>query len=149
MTKATDLLQFYDDLDLGVYQDLAQELASINHLNIEGELLHQARIYSSYAGLLEHAKKECGNLEIELIRCQTNARIEARESCEAKKIKATVAIMDSFVNSDESCIKLTKKLVELKEKEGLLKSLVNALSHRKDCLIQLSTHQRNEKKIYS
>ena len=149
MTKATDLLQFYEDLDLGVYQDLVQELASINHLNIEGELLHQARIYSSYAGLLEHAKKECGNLEIELNVCQHTARIVAKEECEAKGTRPTVAVLDSFVNSDESCIKLTKKLVELKEKEGLLKSLVNALSHRKDCLIQLSTHQRNEKKIYS
>ena len=149
MTKATDLLLAYENLTWELYVDLSDDLTAINPLNIEGELLKQARVFSYYSGLYENAKRDCEILEIELTKCQAYARIRGQEECEIKKIKATVAIMDSFVDSDESCTEITLNLAETKSKQGLLKSLMQALSHKKDMLVQLSANQRDEKKIYS
>ena len=149
MTKAPDLLRFYEDLDLPTFHELAQRLASINQNDIVGELSRQAAVYASYAGLSQYAKKRVSFLEIELNQCVTAAKIRARKECEAKGTKATVAVVDTFVSSDESCTEMTRELAILVEKEGLLKGLLNSLSQRKDCLIQLSSNQRNEMQMHS
>ena len=149
MTKAPDLLRFYEDLDLPTYHELAQRLASINQNDIVGELTRQAAVYASYAGLAQYAKKEVSFLEIELNQCVTAASIRVRKEYEDKGMKATVAVVETFVNSDESCTEMTRQLAILNEKEGLLKGLLNSLSQRKDCLIQLSSNQRNEMQMHS
>jgi hypothetical protein len=149
MTKATDLLLAYENLTWDLYIDLSDDLTVINPLNIEGELLKQAHRFSYYSGLCENAKKDCEILEIELTQCQASARIRGQEECKSSNTRPTGAILDSFINSDESCINITLKLADNKYKLGLLKSLMQALSHKKDMLVQLSANQRTEKGIYS
>ena len=129
--------------------DLADDLTYIDPLNIEGDLLKQAQQFSYYSGLYEHAKKDCSILEIKLENCQAAARIRGQAECEAKGSRPTVAVLDSYVHSDESCTDITLNLAEAKSKQGLLKSLMQALSHKKDMLVQLSANQRTEKGIYS
>lgn len=149
MTRATDLLLAYENLDWGLYIELSDDLTSINPITIDDELSKQATVFSYYAGLFEYAKKECEVLEIELTQCQADARIQGQERCEATGVRPTVAVLDSYVNSDESCTKITLSLAEAKYKLGLLKSLMQSLSHKKDCLVQISANQRTEKGIYS
>ena len=149
MTKATDLLLAYENLDWELYVELSDDLAAINPRNIDGELLKQANQFAYYAGLCEYAKKDCSILEIRLESCQASARIRGQSECKAKGIRPTGAILDSFVHSDESCKEITLNLAEAKSKQGLLNSLMQALSHKKDMLVQLSANQRDEKKIYS
>jgi hypothetical protein len=112
-------------------------------------LSRQAAVYASYAGLLQYAKKEVSFLEIELNQCVTAASIRVRKEYEDKGMKATVAVVETFVSSDESCTEMTRQLATLNEKEGLLRGLLNSLSQRKDCLIQLSSNQRNEMQMHS
>jgi len=149
MTRATDLLLAYENLDWETYVELSDDLAAIDPLNIDGELMKQAQKFSYYAGLSEYAKKDCSILEIRLEGCQASARIRGQSECEAKGVRPTVAILDSYVHSDESCNEITLNLAEAESKQGLLKSLMQALSHKKDMLVQLSANQRDEKKIYS
>ena len=149
MTKATDLLLAYENLTWELYVDLSDDLTAINPLNIEGELLKQAQKFSYYSGLYENAKKDCEILEIGLTQCQASARIKGQEECEARGTRPTVAVLDGYINSDESCNKITLNLADTKYKLGLLKSLMQSLSHKKDMLVQLSANQRTEKGIYS
>tara|TARA_R100001143_G_C3298001_1_gene104291 strand:+ start:115 stop:564 length:450 start_codon:yes stop_codon:yes gene_type:complete len=149
MTKATDLLTAYDNLDWDVYIALSEDLTHINEVQIDDELSKQATLFSYYSGLYEYAKRDSEITEVELTKCQAEARIKGQAECEAAGTRPTVAVLDSFVNTDEFCAKITLSLIETKYKLGLLKSLMQSLSHKKDCLIQLSANQRDEKKIYS
>lgn len=149
MTKASDLLTAYENLDWEVYVTLSEDLTHIDEVRIDDELSKQATLFSYYSGLYEHAKRDSEITEGELTKCQALARIRGQEECEGTGIRATVAVLDSYVNSDESCSKINLMLTETKYKVGLLKCLMQSLSHKKDCLIQLSANQRDEKKIYS
>ena len=143
MTKATDLLLAYENLNWELYIDLSEDLTKINSMRIDDELSKQATVFSYYSGLYEHAKRDSEITEVELTKCQAEARIRGQAECEATGTRATVAVLDSFVNTDESCAKITLSLVETKYKLGLLKSLMQSLSHKKDCLIQLNFNYIN------
>jgi hypothetical protein len=149
MTKANDLLLAYDNLSWEVYINLSEDLTYVDMMDIDSELRKQATLFSYYAGLYEHAIRDAGITEGELTQSQAAARIRGQAECEVKGVRPTVAVLDSFVNADELCIKLNFSLVETNYKLGLLKRLMQSLSHKKDCLIQLSANQRDEKKIYS
>ena len=58
MTKATDLLLAYENLNWEVYVSLSEDLTKINTLSIDDELARQATVFSYYAGLYEHAKRD-------------------------------------------------------------------------------------------
>lgn len=149
MTKATDLLLAYENLNWELYIDLSEDLTKVNTMRIDEELGKQATIFSYYSGLFEYAKKDCEILEIELTQAMADARMVAQRECEAKGTRPTANILDSYVNSDSIYKELSLKLTECKYKLGLLKSLMNSLSHKKDMLVQISASQRDEKKIYS
>lgn len=149
MTKATDLLLAYENLNWEVYVNLSEDLTKINTLSIDDELARQATVFSYYAGLYEHAKRDSEIIEIELDEERAAARIRAQSECEAAGKRPTANILDSYVNSDADCSALSRKLTDSKYRLGLLKSLMSSLSHKKDMLVQISANQRSEKGIYS
>ena len=150
MTKATDLLLAYENLDWEVYITLSEDLTKISLRNIDDELAKQAAMFSRYAGLFEYAKRDSEILEIELNEAASDAKIRAQTECEAAgKGRPTANLLETHVNLDPTCNSLAKNLVDAKYRLGLLKRLMEALSHKKDMLVQISASQREEKKIYS
>ena len=149
MTKATDLLLAYENLDWEVYINLSEDLTRIDTMSIDDELSKQATVFSYYSGLYEHAKRDSEIKEIELTQAMADAKIRAQSECEAAGKRATANILDSYVNSDSTCNEMSKNLTESKYRLGLLKSLMSSLSHKKDMLVQISANQRSEKGIYS
>lgn len=149
MTKATDLLLAYENLDWEVYVALSEDLTSINMNGVDDELAKQATIFSYYSGLYEYAKKDHDILQIELDEERADARIRAQQECEQQGKRPTANILDAYVTSDAACKILVRNLADCSSKVGLLKRLMNALSQKKDTLVQIASAQREEKKIYS
>jgi hypothetical protein len=150
MTKASDLLLAYENLDWEVYVALSEDLTSINMNSIDEELAKQATIFSYYSGLYEYAKKDHDILQIELDEERADARIRAQQEGEQRSGKRPTAnILDAYVTSDPACKILVRNLADCSSKVGLLKRLMNALSQKKDTLVQIASAQREEKKIYS
>jgi hypothetical protein len=149
MTKATDLLLAYENLDWEVYVNLSEDLTKIDSMRIDDELSRQATVFSYYSGLYEHAKRDSEIKEIELNQATADAKIKAQSECEVTGKRPTANLLETYVNLDSTCNDLSRKLTEAKYRLGLLKSLMSSLSHKKDMLVQISANQRTEKGIYS
>tara|TARA_R100001594_G_scaffold44993_1_gene77537 strand:+ start:1070 stop:1519 length:450 start_codon:yes stop_codon:yes gene_type:complete len=149
MTKATDLLLAYENLDWEVYINLSEDLTKIDTMSIDDELSKQATVFSYYSGLYEHAKRDSEIKEIELTQAMADAKIKAQAECEATGKRPTANLLETYVNLDPACNEMSRNLTESKYRLGLLKSLMSSLSHKKDMLVQISANQRTEKGIYS
>ena len=63
--------------------------------------------------------------------------------------KMTAKDLDDAVFSHFDYDGYNDKYLEAKQKYEFLKGLVMSLNHKKDMLVQLSSHQREEKKLYN
>jgi hypothetical protein len=142
------LIEVYEDLDWSTYIALTDELCKIQG-NIQDELTNHARIYAYYAGMYEIAKKDVEKQEIALERSLADARNRATDSLQSRGSRATVAAVDNEATMDGDVQHQQDRLNDIKYKLGLLRSLTSALSHKKDMLVQLSSNERAEKKLYS
>lgn len=149
MSKATDLLLAYEQLDWETYVVLSEGLTTIDALRVEKELTTQPKLFSYYAGLFETAKKDVEKLEIELTQAVARAKIDAATSLKSSGVRPTAALLETHAETDPDVVELTENLTNVKYKMGLLKSLMQALSHKKDCLVQISANQRAEKGLYN
>lgn len=149
MSRASDLLLAYEQLDWETYITLSESLTNIDALRVESELTSQPKLFSYYAGLFETAKKDVEKLEVSLTQAVANAKMEATDALKAEGVRPTGALLETHAESDSRVVSLNEELTTVKYKMGLLRSLMQALSHKKDCLVQISANQRAEKGLYN
>jgi hypothetical protein len=142
--RSEDLLRAYDELDMELYLKLSDSLTSINKFSINDDIVNHSRIYSYYAGLMEYASFQVKQYENELEKYQVDLKNDARDAIIHAGARATVAAVEDYVGRDTTLHTMKKNLEEKRYKQGLLKSLVQSMSHRKDLLVQLSANSRAE-----
>lgn len=145
--KSDDLLKAYDELDMDLYLKLADSLLSIDKFSVNDEILKHSRLYSYYCGLLEFATKSVKDYEVDMEKHEVDLKNDARDAIIQAGARATVAAVEDYVGRDSTLHTMKKNLEEKRYKQGLLKSLVQSMSHRKDLLVQLSANSRAETRM--
>ena len=145
--KSDDLLKAYDELDMDLYLKLADSLLSIDKFSVNDEILKHSRIYSYYCGLLEFATRNVKDYEVDMEKHEVDLKNDARDAIIQAGARATVAAVEDYVGRDSTLHTMKKNLEEKRYKQGLLKSLVQSMSHRKDLLVQLSANSRAETRM--
>jgi len=145
--RSEDLLKAYEDLDLELYLKLSDALMAIDKFSVNDEMLKHARIYSYYCGLLEYATAQVKEYEVDMEKYEIELKNDARDAIIHAGARATVAAVDDYVGRDATLYNMKKQVEEKRYKQGLLKSLVQSMSHRKDLLVQLSANSRAETRM--
>jgi hypothetical protein len=146
MNRAENLLEAFDDLTWENYVEITQSIALVNMDNIDEELVRQSSTYAYYSGLLAVAKKKMDEANLTLTTFSAQTRKEKKSSTIAKQ---TAKDLDDFVEASDDFRVYTQKAIDVSSKYNLLKSLVSALNHKKDMLVQLSSNRRAETNLYS
>jgi hypothetical protein len=144
--KAELIQEVADKINLEVYIDLCDRLTKIDKFSIDEELKKQASIYSYYSGAMVIAKQRMDQMEIQIEQKSAQVRLAAVDSSD-KKI--TDKNLEAIVTADADISALKQDYNNLTTRYSLLKSLVTALDQKKDMLIQLSSNQRAETKLYN
>ena len=127
------------------YREISAKLSWVNKLNVEDELATIATVYSYYHGLMIRAKT-LQDTHAQLIeQCESAVKKEARDNGP----KLTAAAAEDLVNCDKDIQRLKVELIARKEIYLLLKGICDSISMKKDMLVQLSSNQRQETKLYS
>jgi len=92
------------------------------------------------------AKQRMDQMEIQIEQKSAQVRLAAVDSSD-KKI--TDKNLEAIVTADADISALKQDYNNLTTRYSLLKSLVTALDQKKDMLIQLSSNQRAETKLYN
>ena len=144
LERSKTLLLLYDSITWELYFKLCDDILYIDKDLIEEELSKQPALYAYYAACMNRAKKELdeANASLEVISATVKNSLLNGPKLSDKKL-------DIRVNTDESYQQANAKVIELTNKYSMFRSIVSALEHRKDCLIQLSSNNRAEMKLHS
>jgi len=128
------------------YFDIVEETTKVDANNLEDAMVRQSSIYASYSTMACMAKvdMERANRELEKFASMTRKQIKSESST-----KMTAKDLDDAVFSHFDYDEYNDKYLDAKQKYEFLKGLVMSLTHKKDMLVQLSSHQREEKKLYN
>tara|TARA_R110002020_G_scaffold142235_2_gene314351 strand:+ start:17324 stop:17770 length:447 start_codon:yes stop_codon:yes gene_type:complete len=143
-----EIAELYETFE-GDYLSISKKYLQISELEIDTTLMNHSAIYAYFAALLSYSKNVRDDLAIELDK-QESLTMKKRTSemtSAGKKVSQTA--LNSYVLSVPEIVELKNKLAKADSKYSLAKSLVNALDHQKDCLVQISANKRAEAKLFS
>ena len=131
------------------YLTISKKYLQINDSDIETTLMNHSAIYAYFAALLSYAKKVRDEASIKLDKDESDTMAARRLSQESGGQKVTQGALNSYVLSVPELVSIRQELVDADSKYTLAKSLINALDHQKDCLVQISANKRAEAKLFS
>ena len=131
------------------YLTISKKYLQINDSDIETTLMNHSAIYAYFAALLSYAKKVRDEASIKLDKDESDTMAARRLSQESGGQKVTQGSLNSYVLSVPELVSIRQELVDADSKYTLAKSLINALDHQKDCLVQISANKRAEAKLFS
>tara|TARA_R110000803_G_scaffold200636_1_gene265105 strand:+ start:1179 stop:1625 length:447 start_codon:yes stop_codon:yes gene_type:complete len=143
-----EIKELYDTFE-DDYLTISKKYLQINDSDIEATLMNHSAIYAYFAALLSFAKKVRDNITIKLDKDEADIMSARRASLESVGTKATQGALNSYVLSVPELVSTRQKLVNADSRYTLAKSLLNALDHQKDCLVQISANKRAEAKLFS
>ena len=138
-----------DDFDWQNFRALSTEICSINENNLSQEMIKLPNLYVQWYQLLARARKKVDAKGAELARLSAELSKECQTKYSEKGKKATARDLDSYVASSELFNQATKESYDAREVYEMIKSVVNAISHKKDMLVQLNSDRRAETKLYN
>jgi hypothetical protein len=141
-----NIISLFKDMSVEDYFDIVEETTRVDRNNIEDSLVKQSSIYASYSTMacIARADMEKANRGLEKFASMTRKQIKNETSA-----KMTAKDLDDALFSHDEYDGYFDTYQEAKQKYEFLKGLVVSLSHKKDMIIQLSSHQREEKKLYN
>ncbi len=144
--KSEIIKNIADKLDMELYISLCDNLTLIDKHQVDHEMERQSSIYAYYAGAMVLVKQKMDSVEVQVEQKSAQVRLAAVDGAD-KKI--TDKNLEAIVAADPEIFALKQDYNNLTTRYSLLKSLVTALDHKKDMLIQLSSNQRAETKLYA
>jgi len=141
--RPDQLTKIYHELTWDSYVAIANAITEIEKDDLEHELLVQARMYSYWCGLLNRAKKDYDKAK----RLLESTEAVAKNTLLKEGSKLSDKKLESLIKSEETYIKKQEGLERAAEKLGYFQSLVKALEHRKDMLVQISSNRKTELKL--
>jgi len=131
------------------YLTISKKYLQINDSDIETTLMNHSAIYAYFAALLSYAKKVRDEASIKLDKDESDTMATRRADLQLSGEKVTQGALNSYVLSVPELVSTRQKLVNADSRYTLAKSLINALDHQKDCLVQISANKRAEAKLFS
>lgn len=121
-----------------------KDVVAINEGSLNEEFTKQPSLYAWFAVLSEIANAEVYDKEFQLSRLEANLNKEKRAQLDGDGKKVTEAMVKAEVESDNKYVVLRQEILESQRQYGILKALVKALDTKKDMLMQLGSHKRQE-----
>ena len=143
-----EIVELYETFE-GDYLSISKKYLQISELEIDTTLMNHSAIYAYFAALLSYAKNVRDDLSIELDKQESLTMKKRTSDMASSGQKVTQTALNSYVLSVPEIVELKNKLTKADSKYSLAKSLVNALDHQKDCLVQISANKRAEAKLFS
>ena len=131
------------------YLTISKKYLQINDSDIEETLMNHSAIYAYFAALLSYSKRVRDEISIKLDKDESDVMAARRISHGSGGQKITQGALNSYVLSVPELVNIRQELVDADSKYTLAKSLINALDHQKDCLVQISANKRAEAKLFS
>jgi hypothetical protein len=144
-SEIIDLYNTFED----EYLTISKKYLQIDDSDIETTLMNHSAIYAYFAALLSYAKKIRDEKSIKLDKEESEVMKERAMELKASGQKATQSSLNSYVLSVPELVLVRQELADADSKYSLAKSLLNALDHQKDCLVQISANKRAEAKLFS
>lgn len=107
-------------------------------------LIVQPMIYAYYSGMLAKARNLEQMFDNELRRILAQTTIDVKAWLAGEGAKPTNPIIEAYVEVDEKVVKAREDLAEAKTWVDKLKTAVDALYHKRECISQLSNNRRKE-----
>lgn len=145
---------FEELLDEGIFEwknfpSIARALVEVDKNNLSHEMVNLPSQYAYYHTLMVKAQIRANSAEAEVEKYKANKSKECQEVLASNGKKATAKDMENYVNSSAEYLNRCNDYRKLQEKYLTLKGLVQAVGIKRDMLIQLSSNERAETKLYN
>ena len=143
----TDILRAYEDFTWENFTLIGKELSKIDRENLNGELAQHPVLFQQYVSLVALSKRQLDELtaDLNLIASRLGEAYRSRNYPN----KITAQQLNELVGKDDEYVEAVAKVTEATHKYLMVKGMVSAMEHKKDCLIQLSSNSRQETRLYS
>lgn len=145
---------FDELLEEGIFEwenfpTIARALVQVDKHNLSDEMMKLPSQYAYYHTLMIKAQTRANASEAEVEKYKANKSKECQEVQASSGKKATAKDMENYVNSSTEYLTRCRDYRQLQEKYLTLKGLVQAVGIKRDMLIQLSSNERAETKLYN
>ena len=142
-----DILKAYEDFTWENFTLVGKELTKIDRENINGELAQHPILFQQYVSLMGLARRQldASTADLNLITSRLGEEYRSRNYPR----KVTAQHLNELVGKDDEYIDAVSQVTEANHRYVMVKGMVSALEHKKDCLIQLSSNSRQETRLYS
>ena len=139
-----------EDLTWERYIEISNNLTKINKDDVSYELMEYTSVFAYYNGILNTYKFELDRAQHIIDQSEATIRSICDQDYRAhNNSKPTDKYLEMKVNTNEEYQTFIKGKTKLDYKYNLMKGLVHSLEFKKDCLVQLSSNNRAEAKLYS
>lgn len=119
---------------------------SYSTANLSGGMVNQASLFAFYATLAAKASRQVDEIDLRIDVLRARISRELRDEAAKAGQKTTVAEIEGGVLTSQKFIAMRQALNEAKQVESEAKTAVEAFRHRRDMLVQLGAHEREELK---
>lgn len=119
----------------------------INPEDLDVEFARQPGKYARWASLLNDARDKRERLEVALGSVEAESRSHHRRS--KRRLKLTEMDINDRVKLDPDVLELRRRILDAKHVEGVLKVAVRSFEDRRDMMVSIGAHQRNELVAYN
>lgn len=126
-------------------EQLAQDV-SLNEGGLDDALRNQASLYSHYADIYRKAQHQYDTAKNAVEIGSAKLNIKIREALQKEGEKITESLIDSRIKASNGYAELIRRKNEAAQILALCKSALEALTQKRDMLIQISSNMRHEMK---
>tara|TARA_R110002020_G_scaffold276062_3_gene491319 strand:+ start:482 stop:922 length:441 start_codon:yes stop_codon:yes gene_type:complete len=138
-----------DDFNWDSFRDISNEISKINEHALMEDLIKIPSIYTQWHQLQARARRKYEDKNRQLARLSAELGRECQAINLSKGKKATAKDMEYFIASNDDYNIVAKESSELREIYEMVRAVVQAVSFKKDVLIQININNREETKLYN
>lgn len=140
-------IEFPEEIKIGnsVFTfDLNGDVA-VNRADLDGEFCRQAELFAKYSTAYELALEKAALLELASDRLEAQLDHQGRVEALSAGLKFTETMASNYVKGHADYYAAQEKLLHAQKIAGLLKQAKDAIVHKRDMLVQLGAHERQER----
>lgn len=122
----------------------AEQAVEIDSDDLQSEFIKQPGYYFYFSQKLEEVRYLLHLSKVDLEVTEARLYSDCRDELSAGNNRVTEAQIVNSMKSKDEWVEKQKKVAELKKAEGKFRAVVEALTHKKDMLMQLGAFKRSE-----
>jgi hypothetical protein len=141
--KLEELLQI-ESFQIGdkTFESTVEDDLNINSSNLDNEFCKHPKLMAIYGFAYEQANSYANKLEVDLERMYAALDHEVRVTSLVNGEKVTEKIVENKIIIDERYLLLQNKLLDAQAQAGMLKAAKDAVSHKRDMIIQIGSLEK-------